>query len=198
MTLQLIPASLPAQPVSNGFTLAIIIMIFMALAILYSLTRIFLSLNDPPRQRALTGWRRYAMLVLFILGILVSLYLTYVETQSVQAVCGPVGDCNAVQSSRYAKLFGVLPIGLLGLGGYIAMLVTWWYSYQKQAKFASLAPLALFGMALFGVIFSLYLTYLEPFVIKAVCIWCLSSAVIITLILLNCLDDTILALSGEE
>lgn len=198
MTLHLLPASLPAQPVSNGFTLAIIIMIFMALAILYSLTRIFLSLNDPPRRRALTGWRRSAMLVLFILGILVSFYLTYVETQSVQAVCGPVGDCNAVQSSRYAKLFGVLPIGLLGLAGYIAMLVTWWYSYQKQAKFASLAPLALFGMALFGVIFSLYLTYLEPFVIKAVCIWCLSSAVIITLILLNSLDDTILALAGEE
>jgi uncharacterized membrane protein len=198
MTLHLLPASLPAQPVSNGFTLAIIIMIFMALAILYSLIRIFLSLNDPPRRRALTGWRRSAMLVLFILGILVSIYLTYVETQSVQAVCGPVGDCNAVQSSRYAKLFGLLPIGLLGLAGYIAMLVTWWYSYQKQAKFASLAPLALFGMALFGVIFSLYLTYLEPFVIKAVCIWCLSSAVIITLILLNSLDDTILALAGEE
>ena len=44
-------------------------------------------------------------------------YLTYVETQLVQAVCGPVGDCNAVQSSSYARLFGVLPVGVLGASG---------------------------------------------------------------------------------
>jgi uncharacterized membrane protein len=39
-------------------------------------------------------------------------------------------------------------------------------------------------MAFFAVVFSLYLTYLEPFVIHAVCIWCLSSAVLATLLLL--------------
>jgi len=60
---------------------------------------------------------------------------------------------------------------------------------------ANLARLAFFGMALFGVIFSIYLTYLEPFVIRAVCMWCLSSAVIMTLILLNSIPETIQALN---
>ena len=54
----------------------------------------------------------------------------------------------------------------------------------EDGRLAQLAPLALFAMALFGVLFSLYLTYLEPFVIRAVCIWCLSNAVIITLIMI--------------
>lgn len=185
-----------AQPVSNGFTLAIIVMIFMALALIYCLVRIVLSLNTDPPLDPPKKWRRWAMVVLFTLGFGVSFYLSYVETQNVQAVCGPVGDCNTVQTSRYANLFGVLPVGVLGLLGYAGMLLVWAYGLRPKMKFAHLAPLLLFGMAFFGVIFSLYLTYLEPFVIKAVCIWCLSSAVIITLILLNSLDETILALAG--
>jgi len=46
-------------------------------------------------------------------------------------------------------------------------------------------------MALFGTIFSIYLTYLELFVIKAVCMWCVSSAIIITLLLLFSLNSTL-------
>lgn len=198
MLMQFAPLSPAAEPVSNGFTLAILVMVFMAAAILYSLVRIFLSLNADPPLDPPANWRRWAMIALFVLGFGVSFYLSYVETQNVAAVCGPVGDCNTVQTSRYAKLFGVLPIGVLGLIGYAGMLLVWLYGLRPKAKLAHLAPLVLFGMALFGVIFSLYLTYLEPFVIKAVCIWCLSSAVIITLILLNSLPDTILALSREE
>ncbi len=197
MFIQFSPFLIAAQPVSNGFTLAIIIMIFMALAVVYSLGRIFLSMNADPPSRPPVKWRRWAMLLLFIFGFGVSFYLSYVETQNVQAVCGPVGDCNTVQTSRYAKLFGVLPVGVLGLMGYAGMFVVWLYGLNPNRKFAHLSPMILFGMALFGVIFSLYLTYLEPFVIKAVCIWCLSSAVIITLILLNSLEDTIHALAGE-
>ena len=48
--------------------------------------------------------------------------------------------------------------------------------------------MALFGMALFGTGFSIYLTFLEPFVIGATCMWCLSSAIILTVILLLSLD----------
>lgn len=121
--------------------------------------------------------------VLIIMGIGVAAYLSYVETQSVEAICGPVGDCNTVQQSRYATLFGFLPVGVLGLLGYLGMLAAW-LTRKYLPRFAKPADIAFFGMALFAVIFSIYLTYLEPFVIGAVCIWCLTSAVIVTLLLL--------------
>lgn len=61
-----------------------------------------------------------------------------------------------------------------------------------------LGYLELFGFTLFGVLFSLYLTYLEPFVIRAVCIWCLISAVIITLLLLLSLDPAVQAITATD
>jgi uncharacterized membrane protein len=107
-----------------------------------------------------------------------------VETQAIPAVCGPVGDCNAVQSSPYARLFGILPVGLLGVAGYLGILAAWLYPRIWHNQYAVYMPIAVFGMTFFGVLFSLYLTILEPFVIKAVCAWCITSAVIMTLLLL--------------
>ncbi len=129
-------------------------------------------------------WLDLAIPVLAIAGLGVAGYLAYVETQAVAAVCGPVGDCNAVQSSPYARLFGLLPIGVLGVIGYVAILAAWLWGRFRVDPLARYAPLVVFGLALVGTLFSLYLTYLEPFVIKAVCIWCLTSAIIITLLLL--------------
>jgi uncharacterized membrane protein len=125
------------------------------------------------------------------------LYLSYVETQSVEAVCGPVGDCNTVQQSRYATLFGFLPVGVLGLLGYLGMLAAW-LARKYLPNLAKPADLAFFGMAFFAVLFSLYLTYLEPFVIRAVCIWCLTSAVIVTLLLLLGTPPAILRFSMSD
>jgi uncharacterized membrane protein len=125
-----------------------------------------------------------AVPILAIIGLGVSAYLAYVETQAVPAVCGPIGDCNAVQSSTYAKLFGVLPVGILGLIGYAAILGAWILGRFGGRRLARSAPLGVFGIALAGTLFSIYLTYLEPYVIEAVCAWCLSSALIITLLLL--------------
>jgi len=176
--------SLPANTASvtamqsNGFALAIVIMVGMGIALLYSLIAFAFG-----KIFSLPAWADWLIPALIIIGIGVAGYLSYIETQSTEAVCGPVGDCNTVQSSRYAKLFGVLPIGVLGLIGYLGLLTTW-VVRNYLPKFAKPADIAFFGMAFFAVIFSLYLTYLEPFVIKAVCIWCLSSAVIVTLLLL--------------
>jgi uncharacterized membrane protein len=57
-------------------------------------------------------------------------------------------------------------------------------------------PVVLLGMTVFGVLFSLYLTFLEPFVIKAVCMWCITSAVIMTLLLLLSLKPALLSLQA--
>ena len=63
--------------------------------------------------------------ILCLIGFGVAGYLAYVETTQVEAVCGPVGDCNTVQQSEYARLFGILPIGVLGLFGYVAIFISW-------------------------------------------------------------------------
>lgn len=167
-------------PKSSGFTLAVIILIGMVLVLLYGIIAIALNIAPPVSESI----NRYAFPILSIIGLGVALYLAYVETQEVAAICGPVGDCNAVQQSPYARLFGVLPVGVLGAAGYIAILASWFYARLRKDWLAQKAPLAVFVMTLFGLIFSIYLTYLEPFVIKAVCAWCLTSAVIMSLLYL--------------
>ncbi len=104
-------------------------------------------------------------------------YLAYAETTQVEAVCRPVGDCNTVQQSEYARLFGILPIGVLGMAGYVAIIAAGFINQQAKGKLADYAALATLGMTAFGTFFSIYLTFLEPFVIGATCAWCLSSAI---------------------
>jgi uncharacterized membrane protein len=168
----------------DGFWLAIGVLVFMVIALLYTLAAFYWQ--STPSLPA--HWMDIVLPVLSVIGLGVAVYLAYVETQSVRAACGPVGDCNAVQASPYARLFGVLPVGVLGVLGYLAILVAWgWYRLwrdRSQDRLADLAALAVFVMALFGVLFSIYLTYLEPFVIKAVCAWCVSSAILMTLLML--------------
>lgn len=181
-----LPTTATPLPTSNsaaatrpsGFTLAVIILAFMAAALFYSLAAML-------RGRAFTlpTWTDWLIPALIAIGVGIAAYLSYVETQAVEAVCGPLGDCNTVQQSRYATLFGFLPVGVFGLFGYLGLLAAW-LARRFIPRLERLAALGFWGMAVFGVLFSFYLTYLEPFVIRAVCLWCLSSAVIMTLLLL--------------
>lgn len=122
--------------------------------------------------------------ILCLVGLFVAGYLAYVETAQVAAVCGPVGDCNTVQQSEYARLFGILPIGVIGLAGYIMILIAWLGARFGRNGVEHLAALSLLGMGFAGTLFSVYLTFLEPFVIGATCAWCLTSAVLITVLML--------------
>jgi uncharacterized membrane protein len=177
----------PAETRSNGMTLAAVVFVGMILALLYAL---FGLLTGKLLFRG--EWMNKAIPWLSIVGLFVAAYLTYVETQSAKPFCGPVGDCEAVQASSYSRIWGILPVGLLGALGYIAILAAWFAGRMKlNWKLAAYIPTAIYGMALFGTIFSVYLTYLELFVIKAVCIWCISSAIIITLILLLSLESAL-------
>ena len=122
--------------------------------------------------------------VLAIIGAAVAFYLSYIEISNTKAVCGPVGNCNSVQESPYAHLFGLIPIGALGLVGYAAILLSWllqMYGPQPTRKFFTIA---IWGMAWLGMFFSIYLTFLEPFVIGATCAWCITSALVMTAIFL--------------
>jgi len=174
-----IPARVkPAETRDNGFTLAMVIMLGMAAALIYSLIALAAG-----KTFAIPAWTDWLIPALIVIGIGVAAYLSYVETQAVAAMCGPVGDCNAVQSSSYAKLFGLLPVGVFGLFGYFGLLAAWLVR-RLIPRAEKLAAAGFLGMATFAVIFSIYLTYLELFVIKAVCLWCLTSAVLVTLLLL--------------
>jgi uncharacterized membrane protein len=122
------------------------------------------------------------ILALSLIGILIAGYLAFVEVNQVEAVCGPVGDCNTVQQSSYATLFGILPVGVLGILGYIAIIITWLAGRLELEGWDRITRLALWIITLAGTLFSIYLTFLEPFVIGASCMWCLSSAVIMTVL----------------
>lgn len=179
---QLLPQEVPESSFS-GMTLAAVIMIFMLIA-LVAVFVVFVRAFQGKSTPSFPRWQDLAIPVLSLLGLGVAAYLIYVEASTTNAICGPVGDCNAVQNSPYAKLFGVLPVGILGAVGYIAILTTWLLMRVRSGWLSEVAPIALFGMSFFGTLYSIYLTYLELFVIKAVCLWCLSSAVIITLLML--------------
>ncbi len=190
---------LSAQTQSNGFALAIAIMIGMAAALIFVGVSWFRSWkSDFAHSPWQPAWLDAMMLMLTIVGLAVAGYLTYVETQAVAAVCGPVGDCNAVQTSSYSRLFGLIPVGLIGMAGYVAILAVWLWGHLGSGRLSDYAPLIVHGMTILAVAFSLYLTFLEPFVIKAVCIWCLTSAVVITLVMLMSMPAAIASFGADE
>jgi uncharacterized membrane protein len=168
--------TLARDPLGN--TLAIAVLIGMVLIV----GRVLIAFQHAENMPRST-WQPWAIPALSLLGLGVAAYLAYVETAQVAAVCGPVGKCNTVQQSEYALLFGVLPVGVFGLIGYIAILLVWLAGRFGRGPLAELAPAGLLAMTMFGTLFSIYLTFLEPFVIGATCAWCLTSAVVRTLLL---------------
>jgi uncharacterized membrane protein len=130
-----------------------------------------------------------------LIGFCVAGYLAYVETTQGTAVCGPVGDCNTVQQSEYARLFGILPIGILGLAGYVMIFLAWLVARYASGRIMDLAAISLFIMTVLGTLFSMYLTWLEPFVIGATCAWCLTSAILMTTLMLLSVGPAMLAFS---
>ena len=127
-------------------------------------------------------WPNWILPTLLVIGLGIAIYLSMIEVSGDEAICGPVGDCNAVQQSEYSKVFGVLPVAVLGMLGYLAIGASWLVSLKTTGKLQFYAKMAMFLIALFGLLFFIYLTFLEPFVIGATCAWCISSAIIMTLI----------------
>ncbi len=187
------------ETVFDGYWLGWAVMILLGITVVLVILAILRAFQGKPLA-AFKGWLGLAIPILALIGLGVALYLTYVETTQAMAICGPVGDCNTVQSSSYSKLFGFFPVGLLGALGFAAMLAAWGWRRWRSDRLAALAGPALFGMALFGTVFSIYLTYLELFVIHAVCIWCLTSAMIMALLTLLTLPPATqwVAVSDED
>ena len=165
-----------ADPVGNGASVVVLVAMLLALGLVAAAV-----LGRRVRLPEVPGW---VVPALGLAGLAVAAYLAVVEVTGARAVCGPVGDCNTVQQSAYARLFDVLPIGVLGMVGYVGMVAAWLLGARGRGLAARVGRLGAWGLALFGALFSVYLTFLEPFVIGATCAWCLTSAVIVTLLLL--------------
>jgi uncharacterized membrane protein len=168
-----ITANVERDPLGNAISIIVLLgmVVSMGAAVAYARK---LSIYSRARIPA------WVIPVMCLLGLVVAGYLSYVEVGRVEAVCGPIGDCNTVQQSAYARLFGILPIGVLGIFGYALILTAWFLARTSGGRLATLAGLSIFGMTTFGFLFSIYLTFLEPFVIGASCAWCLTSAVLMT------------------
>jgi uncharacterized membrane protein len=119
---------------------------------------------------------RLVMVALTLVGLGVASYLTYIHYAGINPVCTAGTSCLRVQTSKYSKLAGV-PVALMGLIGYIAIMASLLAPEREETRFATAA----FTTIGFG--FSAYLTYRELFSIHAICEWCASSAVIMTILL---------------
>jgi uncharacterized membrane protein len=107
------------------------------------------------------------IMALSVVGILVSMYLTYAKLTSSPLLCLDTG-CDQVQNSKYSEILGI-PVAVFGAFFYFCMFVL---AYKDLWKYAKV-------WTLLGLLFSIYLTYLELFVIYAICTWCVISLVIV-------------------
>ncbi len=124
--------------------------------------------------------RRMIVSALALIGVFVSLYLTLYKVGAIGALACNIGHCETVNTSRWSMLAG-FPVAMWGLAFYVALfgLATVGVSARfADAPWVSTAMVVLSG---WGVLFSAWLTYLELFVIHAICIWCVTSAVLVTL-----------------
>ena len=119
---------------------------------------------------------RILLIALTLVGLGVASYLTYVHYSGIKVLCTGHGSCAKVQTSQYSKLAGV-PVALIGLIGYVTILLSLLAPEREETRLATVA------LTVVGFGFSAYLTGRELFSIHAICEWCVSSAIIITILM---------------
>ncbi|MCL4533604.1 MAG: vitamin K epoxide reductase family protein [Bacteroidetes bacterium] len=128
-------------------------------------------------------------LILCMLGLGISLYLSYIYLSGSRLLCEGLGGCDIVAASTFAHVAGV-PVPLLGVLGYGSItsltLARWGYP-----RYDSALALTVFGLALVGILYSAFLTYVEFFVLYAVCPWCIASALTMTAVFVVATRDVL-------
>jgi len=123
-------------------------------------------------------------ILLTVIGLLVSIYMTIYKITSNDSMCIGSGDCKTVNQSRYSEVSvgGLrIPVAVLGVIGYTAILAVL-LSEQRADFLQQNGSLVFFGLSLMGFLFTLYLVYVEIALIKAFCPFCITSQVAMTLI----------------
>jgi uncharacterized membrane protein len=125
---------------------------------------------------------------LALAGIFISLYLTLYKLGVIGELSCSIGSCETVNLSKWSRFLG-LPVAAWGLLFYIDVFLLSVLGTLPRFEDLPVISLVLVAQAAVGVLFSAWLTYLELGVIHAICIWCVTSAVIVTLILLVGIAD---------
>ncbi len=136
-----------------------------------------------PTQHDKTGPAFYwATFVLACLGVLDATYLLVYKLTSINAMCLGNGGCHNVNFSPYSEIGGI-PVSAFGILAFLV--IAGILLLEPRLEIAkNNGGLAIFGISMAGVAFSAYLTWLELYVIHSVCPFCVTSAVIITSILI--------------
>lgn len=126
-----------------------------------------------------------SMKIVALIGLIDALYLTWVKLSHTENACLPgIGNCETVNTSRYAMVYGI-PIALLGAGAYLTILIILFLE-ERDDFWTDKSGMIVFGLSLIGVLYSAYLTYLELAVIRAICPFCVLSAVsLLTIFVIN-------------
>jgi len=117
---------------------------------------------------------RVATIVVALAGLAIAGYLTIVHYAGGDPVCAIAHGCATVQQSSYAEFAGI-PVALLGLLGYVAILGSLVKDNETTRSLTAL-------LAICGLAFSAWLTYVEIWELEAICIWCVGSAICMALL----------------
>jgi uncharacterized membrane protein len=126
---------------------------------------------------------RMAAALLSLIGVLLATYLYLYKIGVLGTMLCGAGDCEFVQTSPYSRFLGV-EVSLIGLLGYLGIFGVSLAGLQPANQVRRWPDSALVLLAGGGFLFSAYLTYIELFVIDAICRWCVVSAVLITILFL--------------
>ena len=126
---------------------------------------------------------RMGAALMSLLGLFVSAYLYLYKIGRIGTLACGTGECETVQTSTWSRFAGV-EVALIGVLGYAALLAVALVAIQTAPSGRRWPVDLLAALAAGGVLFSAYLTYLELFVIQAICRWCVGSAAIIVTILI--------------
>ena len=115
------------------------------------------------------------MALIALIGVFVSLYLTLYKLGYIGTLACGTGGCETVQLSKWGDFFGV-PVAGWGVGYYGLVLALAVAGVQERFAESRRLTMALLLVTCWGLLYTLWLTYLELFVIHAICRWCVGSA----------------------
>ncbi len=127
-------------------------------------------------------WLRIISIVLVVIALGISGYLSYVKLVNVPTVCvqGSVFNCEVVQNSIYSRIFNT-PIAWMGFATNLVIMAL--LLLENRIPFLQdNGAMIEFGIILFAFLFSVWLVYVQFFRLQALCIWCISHEAVITIL----------------
>jgi uncharacterized membrane protein len=121
--------------------------------------------------------KRMLAALIALVGLFVALYLTLYKVGVIGELACSIGSCEAVQTSRWSTFLG-LPVAAWGLAFYASVLAIALTGLMERYEESRPLALGMLALTAWGALFSLWLTYIELFVIRAICQWCVISALL--------------------